>query len=337
MECRTERILRAVSNIAHSPCSFLAEGSGESPETLDRNECGAVVCKSQLSLEHQREMASFEALVGALHPPESEIRMLAALQAYMDESSDKERRIFTIGGFIGRADEWRELLFDWIDRIEPRKLPNPIRAFHMTDCENGGGEFRDELGWDRDSRRQLIIDLLDIICRYNVGLFGLGLPIKEYELLDPVNPEKGLKLGYSQYHLLFQLVLREMASEMEEGGFPGHEEIAFFFDRNSPHEFWANHLHKRMQQEDEPRCRRIGPLTFHNKERMRMLQVADVGAFESMKSITNIAYKEGRTRKSFDKLLATDHIWRISKLNSDGLKQMVTEKKKHLSELATKR
>ena len=86
--------------------------------------------------------------------------MLASLQTYLDESIDKDRRIFAIGGFIGRADEWRELLLDWIDRIHPSKLPNPITAFHMTDCETGGGEFRDELGWSRDSRKELIIDLL---------------------------------------------------------------------------------------------------------------------------------------------------------------------------------
>ena len=209
-----------------------------------------MLCKSQLNVRGA-EIGSFDDLVRALHAPDSRLKMLATLQTYLDESIDRDHRIFAIGGFIGRADEWRELLFEWIDRIHPSKLPRPIKAFHMTDCENGGGDFRDELGWDRESRRQLIIDLIAIICRYNVALFGMGLPIKEYERLDHVDPNKRLKLGYSQYHLLFQSVIRDLVKEMDDGSFGGHPRVAFFFDRNSPHEFWANHMHKRMQLGDD--------------------------------------------------------------------------------------
>jgi hypothetical protein len=100
------------------------------------------------------------------------------------------------------------LLLEWADRIQPDKLPHPIKAFHMTDCESGGGEFRDELGWDNESRKQLIIDLIQIICRYSVALFGMGLPIQDYEALQPVtkNPsnDKGVKLGGGQYRFLLQ-------------------------------------------------------------------------------------------------------------------------------------
>lgn len=295
--------------------------------------------KSQHAIEQGEqghEIASFDALIGALHPPESELRMLASLQTYLDESIDKDRRIFAIGGFIGRADEWRELLLDWIDRIHPSKLPNPITAFHMTDCETGGGEFRDELGWSRDSRKELIIDLLEIICRYNVALFGMGVSIKEYETLDHVDPNKRFRLGNSQYHFLLQSVIRDLVKEMDDGSFGGYERVAFFFDRNSPHEFWANHLHKRMQQDDDPRSRRIGPLIFDSKAQMRLLQVGDIGAYESMKAIRNIRYAEGRSRKSFQRLLETNHVWKISAFNEAGLQQMVEEKKQHLLEIGKK-
>jgi hypothetical protein len=164
--------------------------------------------------------------------------MLATVHAYMDESADKDRRLFTIGGFLGRSDEWRDLRFRWIERIERSKLPRPIKAFHMTDCENGGGEFRDELGWDRDSRRRLIIDLIDLICSYNLGVFGMAIPIQEYESLEPVNSE-GVKLGRNQYCFLMQAVMTELAIEFEKNGFGSHETIDFFFDRNSPHEHWG--------------------------------------------------------------------------------------------------
>jgi hypothetical protein len=206
-----------------------------------------------------------------IREPESEIRMLTSLQAYLDESADKERRIFSIGGFIGRADEWTSLLLEWIDRIRLHRLPHPIKAFHMTDCEDGGREFRNELGWDDDSRRNLIIDLLEIICKYNVALYSLGMPIKEYELLDPVNPEKGLRLGHTQYHFLFQSVIPDLAREMDESGIPAHEDMAFFFDQNSPHEFWANKFHKDMQKHD-PRRSRMGSGSMSREDAARALQ-----------------------------------------------------------------
>jgi len=256
--------------------------------------------------------------------------MLAMLQGYMDESADKDARIFCIGGFFGRSDEWSPLLLEWVDRIQPHRLPHPIKAFHMTDCENGGGEFRDELGWDRDSRKQLIIDLIQIICRYTVGMFGMGLPIQEYEALDPVttNPsnDKGIKLGGGQYRFLLQSVMADLAIEMEDTAFPAHEDIAFFFDRNSPHESWANILHKEMQNCGRPWSRRIGSLTFDSKEKLRLLQVADVGAYECRKYIVNHIFKEGRTRKSFETLKDRHRIWKIAAFNKDNLKEMLEDK-----------
>jgi len=207
--------------------------------------------------------------------------MLAMIQAYMDESCDKEQTLFAIGGFLGRSDAWIPLLYEWISRLDPKNLPNPIRAFHMTDCENGWGEFRDDLGWDGDSRRTLIIDLLDIICKYQVGMFGLGIPLRDYKSLDAIN---GVNLGRNEYHFMFQAILADLAIELEEGKLPDHETIAFFFDRNSPHEVWANAVHKASQNDTRFAWRRrIGSLTFGNKEQLRLLQVADIGAYETMK------------------------------------------------------
>lgn len=300
----------------------------------NRFEAGIMLCHdSKPRCEQDAEISRFDALTQALHLPTSEIRMLASLKAYMDESADKDQRLFIIGGFLGRSDAWRDVLFQWIDRLDPRKLPHPIKSFHMTDCENGGGEFRDEFGWDRESRKQLIIDLLDIICSAKLGMFGMAIPIPEYLALDPVNSE-GVRLGKDKYNFLLQMVMTDIARELDNNDFPGHEEVAFFFDRNSPYEHWASLLHKQLQNSGKPWSPRIGTLTFHNKEKMRLLQVADIGAFESMKHLTNEFFHEGRTRRSFQKLAENHCVFKLAAFNGENLKRMVEDKREYLAEVA---
>ncbi|MGC1475353.1 MAG: DUF3800 domain-containing protein [Terriglobales bacterium] len=258
--------------------------------------------------------------------------MIASIHAYMDESVDKQERLFVVGGFVSRPEAWSSILHQWIDRIQPDKLPNPIKAFHMTDCETGQGEFRDKLGWNQGTRRQLIIDLINIICGHVVGLFAVGLPIAEYKALDPITPD-GTRLGYSQYHFIFQAAIAYLAGEFEDSGFPHHETIAFFFDRNSPYESWANKLHAELKKSTHPWSHRIGSLTFEGKERMRLLQVADLGVYEGMKYLTNSIYNEGRTRKSFEKLAAHHCVMKLSAFSEDNLHEMVKFKKETLGEL----
>ena len=55
--------------------------------------------------------------------------MFATIHAYMDESVDKLERMFVVGGFVARSDAWTSILYKWIDRIRPERLPNPIKAF----------------------------------------------------------------------------------------------------------------------------------------------------------------------------------------------------------------
>ena len=292
-----------------------------------------MVRASQPSIEATREVESFLALAHAIHGYRSELEMFAAIHAYMDESVDKQERMFVVGGFVARSDAWTEILYEWIDRIHPHRLPNPIKAFHMTDCETGQGEFRDQLGWNRETRKQLIIDLIDIISPHIIGLFAVGLPIKEYKALDPITPD-GTRLGYSQYHFIFQAAIAYLAGELEDDDFPAHETIAFFFDRNSPYETWANRLHKELQNSAHPWSRRIGPLTFANKEQTRLLQVADLGVYEGMKYITNSVYSEGRTRRSFEKLAEHHCVLKLQAFNADNLKEIFEFKKARLAEMA---
>jgi hypothetical protein len=165
-------------------------------------------------------------------------------------------------------------------------------------------------------------------------MFGLGIPLRDYKALDAIN---GVNLGRNEYHFMFQAILADLAIELEEGKLPDHETIAFFFDRNSPHEVWANAVHKASQNDTRFAWRRrIGSLTFDNKEKLRLLQVADIGAYETMKYLSNILATEKRTRRSFQKLMNAERVWKVATYDGDTLKLMVELKKAQLKEFSTR-
>src|ERR1700678_1747026 len=200
-----------------------------------------------------------------------------AIRFYGDESEDKEAKVHAIAGFIGQASQWELLQDEWISRVKP----TGVSAYHMTDCDNGHGEFSDKEGWTKESRTRLTIDLVEIICRYDVFLIGVGVYLDDYNSLSPVT-EHGGALGHDKWHSAFQSVLREAALRVEKC-IPKGETIAFFLDWKEKHGM-ADDLFGWTQCEEQlPWRDRLGTLTFGHKEfdvvgSLPLLQVADVAA-----------------------------------------------------------
>lgn len=174
--------------------------------------------------QFDHEVQCFADLAILSHDFQSKLKTMALITAYGDESSDKDKRVLAVGAFVGRADEWTALLLDWIERIKPENLPNPITSFHMTDCETGQGEFRGKFGWTEESRKRLIIDLIEIITRRRVLLYGAGLQMKDYGNLDLID---GKPVGKSEYHFLLQAIMGELSMQLEDDKAPSFEDIAY--------------------------------------------------------------------------------------------------------------
>jgi hypothetical protein len=275
------------------------------------------------------ELNSFADLAKAVHGYCDGRKFMALISAYADESYEKDKRVVAIGAFVGESQEWQVLLANWIDRLRPTNLPNPITAFHMTDCETGNGEFSDELGWNHQSRRELIIDLIGIIRARRVALFGVGLRLEDYNSLEQID---GKPIGKTEYHLLLQAVMCGISLELEAAMAPRWETVAYFFDRNGRHEHWANQIHKETQNDARIHWRtRIGPLTFQSKEVLRLLQVADVAAYETMKYLTNVIFSEGRSRKSFEVLAEANRVAKIEFYDGNTLRAIVENKKAEIA------
>jgi Protein of unknown function (DUF3800) len=255
---------------------------------------------------------------------------MAPITAYGDESSDKDKRVLVVAAFVGRADEWTALLGDWIKRTDAQNLPNPITAFHMTDCETGQGEFRDKFGWTEESRKKLIIDLIEIITRHRVLLFGAGLQMKDYGDLELID---GKPVGKSEYHLLLQAIMGELSMQLEDNNAPRFEDIAYVFDQHDKtREFWAHEIHRETKNHPKISWRhRIGSLTFADKRAERLLQVADLGTYEVMRHTTNHLFLGGKLRKSFEALAATKNVGKIVIYDGQTLEKIVESKRVELA------
>ncbi len=245
-----------------------------------------------------------------------------AVRFYCDESEDKESKVLSLAGFIGIAEDWDALQEKWIARVKP----TGVSAYHMTDCDNGWGEFTDSKGWNKRDRTQLTMDLVEILCEHKVFLLGLSVLLDDYRSIPPF-PGTDKLLGLDKWHLLFQGIF--MYAEMLLGPeAPPEETIASFFDwkdkKGAADYFFRDFQSKRHIL---PWVNRIGTLTFGHKEfdvpgSIPLLQTADIAAVETRKALANpITHPHLPERKSLTRLKQTGRVWllHLDKLLLEGL------------------
>ena len=254
-----------------------------------------------------------------------------AIRFYGDESEDPAGKVIAIGGFIGRADEWDELQEKWIARVKP----TGASAYHMTDCENGRGEFGDDKGWKAEDRLQLTIDLIELITQHDIFLIGLGLLLDDYRDLGSVNDD-GMKLGHDKWHMVFQGILQEAANRVGDTA-PQEETVAFFFDwkqKQGAADFLFNYTKDLTRL--KPWHKRLGTHTFGHKEfdvpgSVPLLQVADIAAVETRKAIAHpITHPHLKERKSLTRLKQAGNVWAIKYLDAPVLRAIYELKREEL-------
>jgi hypothetical protein len=254
-----------------------------------------------------------------------------ALRFYGDESEDKQEKVLAIGGFLGLAEEWDALQEKWIARVKP----TGVSAYHMTDCECGQGEFSRENGWCEQDRRDLTIDLIELIAAHNIFLIGHAVLLDDYSQFPPVNDE-GVKLGHDKWHMAFQGLLQQAANRVGDDA-PPEETIAFFLDwkqKQGAAQFLFDYTKNETRL--KPWRQRLGTLTFGHKEfdvpgSLPLLQVADIAAVETRKAIGNpITHPHLPERKSLARLKEAGKVWSISFLDEPVLTAIYEMKREDL-------
>jgi hypothetical protein len=256
-----------------------------------------------------------------------------AIRLYGDESEDKEEKVLAVAGFIGQADEWDRLEEEWIARVKP----TGITAYHMTDCESGWGEFSKERGWTKRERDRLTIDLIEMICRRNIFLLGMGVLLDDYKALPPFN-SKGELLGHDRWHSAFQLLVFDAADKVDkQNELPPEETIEFFFDWRMK-QGAANDIFSYTKEETKLKSwrNRLGTLTFGHKEfdvpgSIPLLQCADIAAVETRKMLSlPITHPHLPERRSMARLKEAGKIWSVKYLDRPVLVAMYESKREEL-------
>jgi hypothetical protein len=272
-------------------------------------------------------MSAYRDVLRAVYSRGCRQRIIMAfdVRGYFDESQDKQEKVHAIGGFVGPADEWEELQDKWIARVKP----TGVKAFHFADCEEPGyGEFSVKKGWKIEDRKQLIKDIIQILCSQKVLMLGCGIILDDYKKVQ--NGQQ----GKDRWHFAFQAVLLEAAHQIDE--FPREETVAFFFDwRNKRGE--AEGIFKEFQRTEKLEVRdRLGTITFGHKEfdtpgSIPLLPVGDVAAFEIRKAIANpITHPHLGERKSLLKLKGAKRIGLVLRYEGKVLRKIWKLKLKEL-------
>jgi|GEM_PF-4974021 len=98
-----------------------------------------------------------EDLTRALHPITSELKLLAAMRAYLDESTDKfERKVFAMAAWLAPAARWESFERSWKAVLAAHQLTE----FKASACEARSQEFA---GWSLDDCVRLKTDLMNVL------------------------------------------------------------------------------------------------------------------------------------------------------------------------------
>jgi Protein of unknown function (DUF3800) len=117
------------------------------------------------------------------------------LTGYIDESINKDRRLFTLSAIIAERMDWMWFEVDWencIERINRQLKKNgraPISRYHASDFSNGKGEFS---GWAKEELNDLAKQLLNVLkvhdtktVSYTIDLVALSEAFPQWQS-DPL-------------------------------------------------------------------------------------------------------------------------------------------------------
>jgi uncharacterized phage-like protein YoqJ len=210
-------------------------------------------------------------------------RYLAVMRGYCDESYDKDSRIYSLAGFIGRDKEWKEISRLWHNRC----LKDKIECYHSADCDGAYGDFA---GFSKQQIIDLNTDLVSILVKQG-GIVGFGMSIlleDHKRFLE--SSEKALRvLGNKHpYFLGMEYLVSDFANEIRKA--EKNYTIAFIFDQQEEFQGQAKQLYDNVRIQNPDLAKYMGTLTYADKNRFRPLQIADKLTYEVMKNMLNMKY-----------------------------------------------
>lgn len=247
--------------------------------------------------------------------------------AYCDESEHHlAPPIYVVSGLLARGPDWYELGRLW--RIALREEKLDAHGFHMAPCESGHKPPYDMIS--HAQRMRLQRRFIGIIAKTPVWGFATAVELERIKQPDIHVPRKAALGPYHKpYYQCFQHTVVWIGEQLERGGFPKAECVAFIFDQQQEYQGNAKDLYDEMRQsEDIPYRHRLGSLTFESRMNHCQLQAADVWAYESQRHIREVKLGGQKPRWQFEQL-AGHHggrtNYRIQVLDKHGAESMAKE------------
>jgi hypothetical protein len=224
------------------------------------------------------------------------------MKMYIDESGSA--RVFAVAGYLGTLekwvafdDKWNRILME-ADHFERESCPDgrrSLRPFHLSDFDNPENTYYKN--WTQDRKVALISALIDTINETIDCAFTCLLPLELYEEMVP----KGIRHGKT---FTYMACLKQVFAKVLEAlvRFPQKARTPLFFDRNDEVAGMAipvmNHILDTYPHFEEI----LGPFTYDSKTKFLGLQAADILAHEMMKQRDNEVLKNGKRRRSYERL-----------------------------------
>lgn len=223
-------------------------------------------------------------LVSLVHPRNKTPKVLAMLEAYLDETGIHQgAKLCVIAGYFGGPGQWRKFEAKWLKALAASNIP--LDQFHAMNLMKRHKYF---YGW-KDAEHHAALDRLsNAIASSNIHPVSVGLFVDDFLTLSTSQRRfltgatvKGTELvssgsPNSPYFMPFQACIKQVVSYAAVGG-----KVHFFFGLDRPAGKYASALYaiiKNGKQPDDTR-RRLGDISFPLAKETPELQAADLLAY----------------------------------------------------------
>jgi hypothetical protein len=211
------------------------------------------------------------------------------IRGYCDESYDKDHRVYSLSGFVGRDKMWTKISRRWLNRC----LADGVRCYHSAECEGAYGEFQN---FTKQQIVSLNTDLVSILTEEKgiVG-FGISIILEDHRRVSESSEKAKRVLGKHPYFMAMEYLVSDIANEILKA--EKNYSIAFIFDQQEEFQGRAKQLYDNVRSQSPHLARHMGTLTYADKRKFVPLQVADKLAYEVMKNMLNMKYDPKRKER----------------------------------------
>lgn len=203
----------------------------------------------------------FPRLLEVLLPNGGAVAVMALVEGYFDESGDFDDApgVFCISGYYISSDAAKEMDKKWAEVLETHNIP----YFHMVDCAHGNETCE---GKEVKERIEIVKKFIDLIKKYTITGFSAVCREQDFQVSEK-HPDV--------YSACVALAVRGMRAFLEINRM--NHDISYFFETGHKNRGRAfNHIADHLRSVSSP-------ITFAAKEDIRLLQAADLLAWQTAK------------------------------------------------------